>query len=91
MTKADIIHAVVQKCDISQKKAEETVSAFLESIIRAINKGEEVELRGFGCFRIRERGFRMGRNPRTGESVPVEAKKVAYFKMGKSLKDQINS
>lgn len=66
------------------------MNTFLESIIEALNRDEGVELRGFGSFRIRQRGPRLGRNPRTGDSVEVESKKVPYFKVGKQLKELIN-
>jgi len=89
-TKADLIEAVSQGCDVSKKDAETTVNTFLECIIDSLNKNEGVELRGFGSFRIREREARVGRNPRTGERVEVEAKKVPYFKVGKQLKEMIN-
>ena len=90
MTKSDLVEAVARSCDISKKDAESTVNTFLESIIEALNRDEGVELRGFGSFRIRQRDARIGRNPRTGERVDVEAKKVPYFKVGKQLKELIN-
>jgi len=91
MTKADLIEAVSRATELNKKQAEEIVNTFLESIIDSLNRGEGVELRGFGSFRIRSRGPRMGRNPRTGESVKVPAKKVPYFKVGRHLKEMINS
>ncbi|MCV5434029.1 integration host factor subunit beta, partial [Escherichia coli] len=56
-----------------------------------LNRGEKIELRGFGSFRVRERNSRKGRNPKTGTSVDIPAKRVAYFKPGKELKELINS
>ena len=91
MTKSDLIDAVARNCSTSKKDSELTVNTFLECIIDALNRDEGVELRGFGSFRIRERGPRVGRNPRTGASVKVEAKKVPYFKVGKQLKELINT
>ena len=90
MTKADLVEAVAKSVQVSKKDAEVIVNTFLESIIDALNRDEGVELRGFGSFRIRHRGPRIGRNPRTGESVDVDAKKVPYFKVGKHLKEMIN-
>ncbi len=90
MTKADLIEAVAKATLLSKRDAEEVVNTFLESIIEALNRGEGVELRGFGSFRIRARGRRVGRNPRTGTSVKVPAKRVPYFKVGKQLKELIN-
>ena len=90
MTKADLIEEVSQQCSVSKKNAEAIVNTFLECVIDSLNRDEGVELRGFGSFRIRERGSRTGRNPRTGESVEVAPKKVPYFKVGKQLKELIN-
>ena len=61
-----------------------------KSIINALHRGDKIELRGFGSFRIRQRESRKGRNPKTGERVDVPAKKVPYFKPGKELKALIN-
>lgn len=91
MTKSDLVEAVAHSCEVSKKDAEMVVNTFLECIVDSLNRDEGVELRGFGSFRIRERGSRVGRNPRTGESVTVAAKKVPYFKVGKQLKEVINS
>lgn len=90
MTKADLIEAVAKATQLSKKDAEEVVNTFLESIIDSLNRGHGVELRGFGSFRLRDRGPRIGRNPRTGENVSVPAKRVPYFKVGKQLKEMIN-
>lgn len=90
MTKSDLIEAVARSCEVSKKNAEMVVNTFLESIIESLNRNEGVELRGFGSFRIRDRGARTGRNPRTGASVEVRAKKVPYFKVGKHLKEVVN-
>ncbi len=90
MTKSDLIEAVARSCEVSKKNAELVVNTFLESIIESLNREEGVELRGFGSFRIRDRGARIGRNPRTGDSVKVKAKKVPYFKVGKHLKEVVN-
>jgi len=91
MTKADLVEAVINATGVTKREAEMMVNTFLESIIDALNNGDGVELRGFGSFRIRSRGGRVGRNPRTGESVQVPPKKVPYFKVGKELKELINS
>lgn len=91
MTKSDLVEAVTRSCELSKKQSEVVVNTFLESIIDSLNRDEGVELRGFGSFRIRDRGARLGRNPRTGESVQVEAKRVPFFKVGKHLKEVINS
>ena len=69
----------------------EDVAEAAESIIETLNQGEKIELRGFGSFRVRERGARRGRNPKTGDPVSIPAKRVPYFKPGKELKELINN
>ncbi|MFN7975901.1 MAG: HU family DNA-binding protein [Acidobacteriota bacterium] len=90
LTKADLVDGVATSAQLSKKEAEVIVNIFLQSLVETIQKGEGIELRGFGSFRFRERGARSGRNPRTGESVHVPAKRVVYFKMGKELKKLLN-
>ena len=90
MIKADIVNKISKELHISKQEAEEGVNLFFDTIKDALKGGEEIELRGFGSFRFRERGARNGRNPRTGEPVSVPPKKVLYFKPSKLLKDIIN-
>lgn len=91
MTKADLVEIVAVEAEMKKKHIEQIFGIIFDSIATAINKGEKIELRGFGSFRVRERGARKGRNPRTGESVNIPAKRVAYFKPGKDLKELINN
>lgn len=91
MTKADLVEKVASEAEMTKKDAEQLVEIIFESIIDSLNKGEKIELRGFGSFRVRERNARQGRNPKTGEAVKIPAKRVAYFKPGKELKDSINN
>jgi integration host factor subunit beta len=90
MTKADLVEQVAGEADMTKKDAEQLVEIVFDSIVEALNKGEKIELRGFGSFRTRQRGSRNGRNPKTGASVSIPAKRVAYFKPGKELKEVIN-
>lgn len=90
MTKADLVEKVAQEAEITKKDAEHLVEIIFESITNSLNQGEKIELRGFGSFRVRERNSRKGRNPKTGEAVDIPAKRVAYFKPGKELKELIN-
>jgi len=76
--------------DLTRKHSEVIVDAVFSSIIDALHKGEKIELRGFGSFRIRRRDSRTGRNPKTGAGVLVPAKKVPHFKAGKELRELIN-
>ena len=91
MTKAELAHEVADNSDLNKQQAELAVQAVLDSIVKALRSGDRIEVRGFGSFGLRERNARVGRNPKTGESVQVPAKKVAYFKLGKELKGLINS
>jgi integration host factor subunit beta len=90
MIKADLINKLSKNMNITKQEAENGVSIFFDTLKEAIKRGEEIELRGFGSFRIRKRGPRSGRNPRTGEPVKVSSKKVIYFKPSKILKQIIN-
>lgn len=73
-----------------QRDVERIVNAIFEEIIDAMARGDRVELRGFGAFSVKKRDARVGRNPRTGESVSVEEKHVPFFKTGKLLRDRLN-
>ena len=90
MTKADLVEKVAKEADMTKKDAEQLVEIIFDSITGSLNKGEKIELRGFGSFRVRERGARRGRNPKTGDPVSIPAKRVPYFKPGKELKELIN-
>src|SRR3712207_9384677 len=76
--------------DLTKKHSEVIVDTVFKSIIDALHRGEKIELRGFGSFRLRKREPRKGRNPKTGDKVDVPPKKVPYFKPGKELKELIN-
>ncbi|HEY0314254.1 MAG TPA: integration host factor subunit beta [Allosphingosinicella sp.] len=76
--------------DLTAKEIERVVSAFFESVISQLQKGGRVELRGFGAFSTRDRDARKGRNPRTGDTVDVSAKRVPYFKPGKEMRERLN-
>ena len=90
MTKAELVEDVPRGAELTKKDAERLVEIVFESIIEPLNHGEKIELRGFGSFRVRERGARRGRNPKTGDPVDIPAKRVPYFKPGKELKELIN-
>jgi integration host factor subunit beta len=73
------------------RDVERIVTTIFDEITAALARGDRVELRGFGAFSIKERGERVGRNPRTGEAVQVEAKYIPYFKTGKQLRERLNT
>jgi integration host factor subunit beta len=91
MTKADLISVVAERLKITQVQASIIVEAALKAMVNALQNGHEVEIRGFGSFRFRNRAPRKGRNPKTGERVDVPPKRIPYFKMGKELKALLNS
>jgi len=90
MTKAELVDEVSRVSDLTKKHSEVIVDTVFKSIIDALHRGEKIELRGFGSFRLRKREPRKGRNPKTGDKVDVPPKKVPYFKPGKELKELIN-
>ncbi len=91
MTKAELVEEVANSSDLTKKDAEVIVQTVLDSIVESLKNGEKIELRGFGSFRVSNRSSRQGRNPKTGSTVKVPAKKVPYFKPGKELKELINT
>lgn len=90
MTKAELIDEVAATSDLSKKDSELVVNTFFDSIVDSLSRGDKVELRGFGTFKLRRRKARIGRNPRTGERVDVPAKVVPFFKPGKELRELVN-
>ena len=91
LTKADLIEEVLRVTELPRKESESIVETIFESIIQALQKGEKIEIRGFGSFRTRQRRGRVGRNPKTGAKVEVKAKKIPFFKPSKELKDFVNT
>lgn len=89
LTKADLSRQLMERLELGKKEADLLVNTFLESIIESLRTGEGVELRGFGSFRLRDRRARLGRNPRSGESIQVAPKRVVYFKLGKELRSKL--
>ena len=90
MTKAELVDEVASITLLTKKHAEIIVNTVVDSIVDSLKAGEKIELRGFGSFRIRHRGPRIGRNPKTGDKVDVPAKKIPYFKPGKDLREMLN-
>jgi len=91
LTKADLIEEVLRITELPRKESESIVETIFDSIIESIQKGDKIEIRGFGSFRTRQRRGRVGRNPKTGEKVEVPPKKIPFFKPSKELKDFVNS
>ncbi|MBF0187564.1 MAG: integration host factor subunit beta [Magnetococcales bacterium] len=91
MTKSELIDTLAQRKNLSRKEAEIVVGTVLNEIGNALSRDERVELRGFGSFSVKERPSREGRNPKTGEKVMVEEKKVPFFKAGKELRQRVDN
>jgi integration host factor subunit beta len=91
LTKADLIEEVLRVTELPRKESETIVETIFESIIDSLQKGEKIEIRGFGSFRTRQRRGRVGRNPKTGAKVEVPPKKIPFFKPSKELKDFVNT
>jgi integration host factor subunit beta len=91
MTKSELIqHLAERNPHLYQRDVERIVSTVFDEIAAALSRGDRVELRGFGAFSVKRRGARMGRNPRTGESVQVGEKHIPFFKTGKELRERLN-
>lgn len=90
MNKADFVNAVAASAELSKTDAANAVDAVVEVIKKALKKGDNVSLVGFGTFEVRKRAARTGRNPRTGETIKIKASKIPSFKAGKALKDAVN-
>jgi integration host factor subunit beta len=90
MTKAELIEEVSKVVEMTRKDSEEIVETIFESIVGSLQKGEKIEIRGFGSFRTRQRQPRVGRNPKTGTRVEVPSKRIPFFKPSKELRDLVN-
>ena len=89
MNKTELIAAVAEKADLSKKDAEAAITATVDAITEALTQGEKGQLVGFGSFEVKTRAARVGRNPRTGEEIPISEAKLPVFKAGKALKDAV--
>lgn len=90
MTRSDLVEALANRFpQLTQKDAESAVKAILDAMSQALVRGHRIEIRGFGSFTINRRPPRMGRNPRSGESVAIPEKRVPHFKPGKALREAV--
>ncbi len=90
MNKAQLINAVAAKCGMSKKDADAAVNTTFDTIIDTLRTGEKVQIVGFGCFEVRERPARNGRNPMTGMAIRIAESRSAAFKPGKTLKEAMD-
>ena len=89
MNKTELVAAVAQKTGLTKKDAERVVNATMDTVVETMKKGEKVQLSGFGIFEVKTREARVGRNPRTKESIQIPASRQPAFKASKTLKDAI--
>ena len=89
MNKAELVSAVAEKTGMPKKDSEKAVNAAFDTITEALAAGDKVQLVGFGAFEVKERGARIGRNPKTKEEIEIPASRVASFKVGKALKEAV--
>ncbi len=90
MTKSELIDAIAGRGELTKARAELVVNCVFDAMTEALQRGEGIEIRGFGSFTVRPYKPYNGRNPRTGQPVPVPAKRLPFFKVGKDLKELVN-
>jgi integration host factor subunit beta len=91
MTKSELIEAIAARGELTKARAEMVVNCVFDAMTDALQRGEGIEIRGFGSFTVRPYKPYDGRNPRTGQPVPVPAKRLPFFKVGKELKELVNN
>jgi integration host factor subunit alpha len=91
LTKADMTEILYQELGLNKREAKEMVEMFFEDIRCALERGETVKLSGFGNFELRSKGERPGRNPKTGEEIPITARRVVTFRPGQKLKARVEA
>ena len=91
MTKRELVVDVAERLGYTQNEVADVIQATLDTIIETLAEGDRLEIRNFGVFEIKTRDARIGRNPRTGEAVPITQKRVAIFKPGKALKQTVET
>ena len=91
LTKADMANRLFNEVGLNKREAKEFVDAYFETIRQALESGENVKLSGFGNFQLREKNQRPGRNPKTGEEIPISARRVVTFRPGQKLKQRVEA
>ncbi|MFZ0443522.1 MAG: HU family DNA-binding protein [Bacillus sp. (in: firmicutes)] len=89
MNKTELVKAVAERAELTQKDAAKVLDALFDTITQTLAKEEKIQLIGFGTFEVRDRAARKGRNPQTGEEIDIAASKVPAFKAGKELKEAV--
>lgn len=91
MNKSELVEKLSEIGKMTKKKAEDVVDLIFNSMIEAMQNGDRIEIRGFGSFVVKDYGSYTGRNPRTGQSIEVKPKKLPFFKVGKELRERVDS
>ncbi|SFA82642.1 DNA-binding protein HU-beta [Acetitomaculum ruminis DSM 5522] len=91
MNKAELVAAIAQKAELKKADAQKALEAFTDVVAEELQKGEKIQLVGFGTFEVSERAERKGRNPQTKKEITIPASKAPKFKAGKQLKDKVNN
>ena len=91
MNKSELVVAVAEKVKISKSQSENLINLIFERMTEALSRGERIEIRGLGSFIVKEYAAYTGRNPRTGESIQVQPKRLPFFKVGKELKERVDN
>ena len=91
MNKTELVAAISEKTELTKKDSEKALKALIDVVAEELNKGEKVQLVGFGTFEVSERAARTGKNPQTGAEIKIAACKAPKFKAGKALKDAVNA
>ncbi len=91
MNKSELVVAVADRIKVSKMQAEQVVNLVFDEMVDAMRRGERIEIRGLGSFIVKEYGSYTGRNPRTGESIKVNPKRLPFFKVGKELKERVDN
>ncbi|MDO9620418.1 MAG: integration host factor subunit alpha [Moraxellaceae bacterium] len=89
LTKADLVERLFDELGLNKREAKELVDQFFEEVCQALEDGTEVKVSGFGNFELRDKRQRPGRNPKTGEAVPISARRVVTFRPGQKLKQRV--
>ncbi|MEL7368636.1 MAG: integration host factor subunit beta [Myxococcota bacterium] len=90
MNKSELVEKLAERAKITKKRAEQVVNLVFEQMTEALRRGERIEIRGFGSFTSKSYDAYTGRNPRTGETIHVPAKRLPFFKVGKELKERVD-
>lgn len=90
MNKSDLINSLAKETDLPLRKCEEIVNVVFDTMVDALVYSDRIEIRGFGSFEVREYHGYTGRNPKTGDKIPVEGKRLPFFKAGKDLREKVD-